>query len=93
MLLVVQDTWIVVAFVKILEDAGESFGFFVGDVNTLSILFEEQVLAFSLKVRRAAENVLVSCEQSLTLANHNSDYSTCELRDTPIAAFSSLDFN
>jgi len=71
--LVVQQAWVIVAFVQILENSGEDLWFLVDKCDALCVGLEELVSADIREERGFAENVFVSSEQSLVLANDNRD--------------------
>ena len=72
-LLVVNQTRIIIAFVEILEHRREYFGLFVRQSNLLVLRIHHLALQHTLEERRHAEDILVSGEDSLVLANHEGD--------------------
>ena len=75
-LAVVLQPRVVVALVEVLKDGREDFRVLVGKVDPLVSAGEELVPAGVLEVRRVAEDVLVSSEQTLLVANCYGDDST-----------------
>ena len=71
-LLVVQEAWVVVSLVEVLEDTGEDCRFFVRERKT-SRRVEELTAQGRSKVRRLTQYVLVCRKQSLVLTHHKSD--------------------
>lgn len=71
--LVVQQAWMVIAFVQILENSGEDLWLLVDKCDALCVSLEELVSADFSKEGSFAENVFTSSEQPLVLANDNRD--------------------
>lgn len=78
-LLVVLDAGVVVAFVEVLEDGGEDFGFFVGEVDALVGCLEELARAEGLEPGRVGEDVFVGGEEALFAADGYGDNCTGEV--------------
>jgi hypothetical protein len=70
----VHQARIVVTLVQEFEDAGQNLGFFVRQFQLLCASIQELASQGGGKVRRKAENVLVSSEQALLMTHNNGYY-------------------
>ena len=79
-LLVVLDAGVVVAFVEVLEDGGEDFWFFVGEVDAfVGCRLEELSGAEGLEPGGVGEDVFVGGEEALFAADGYGDDCTGEV--------------
>jgi hypothetical protein len=72
-LLVVNETWVVVALVEVFENGREDFGFFVGKGYLLGLRVHHLVLQDTLEERRSGKNILVGGEDPLFLTDDEGD--------------------
>ena len=72
-LLVICELRAVVTLVEVLQHSGEHFRFFVGQVDTFAVCFEELRPAELCEMCRLAQNVFVSGEETLGWTNADCD--------------------
>jgi hypothetical protein len=84
------ETWIVIAFVQIFENAGKDFWFVVGQIDTLCRL-EKLVAAERSKVWTVAQNIFMSGKESLLTTDAQCNDSTCEGSDGMRIDFAMMD--
>lgn len=70
---IVEKSWIVVAFVEVLEHGGEDLRKFLREVDPFGRRLEKLSTAYRCEKWRGRENVLVCREESLFGANANRD--------------------
>ena len=71
--LVVQQAWVVVAFVEVFEDGGEDFGDLFGQVDSFGGGFEELAPADGGEEGGGGQDVFVRCEEALLDADAEGD--------------------
>ena len=73
MTLVVEEAWVVIAFVEVFEDGGEDLGGFFGEGDAFGGRFEELRATDGGEERGEGEDVFVGGEEALFGADAESD--------------------
>lgn len=68
-----NQAWVVVTLVKILEYGREDLGFFVGEGDPPALRIEEVITTGGLEKGSLAEDVLMSCKEPTLAADGQSD--------------------